>query len=158
MIGQVAPSLSSSNGVRSKVRNVLDLPPDCAIRHGVTLVCTRAKATSHWVTKKDDLFNVSPIGFCFKFGKIVEWSRSDWEGIVDARVSPQLEINRAEGNQTQRSQGGREEGYQTGAFHRFAYHCAYRLGSGIVFRVNRSESCQIKQTAEDERGGGGRER
>ena len=25
------------------------------------LVCTRAKATNHWVTKKDDLFNVRPI-------------------------------------------------------------------------------------------------
>jgi len=25
------------------------------------LVCTRAKAMNHWVTKKGDLFNVSPI-------------------------------------------------------------------------------------------------
>ena len=27
------------------------------------LVCTRSKAMNHWVAKKDDLFNVSPIVF-----------------------------------------------------------------------------------------------
>lgn len=30
---------------------------------GFALVCTRAKATNYWVTKKDDLFNVSSVGF-----------------------------------------------------------------------------------------------
>ena len=28
---------------------------------GFASVCTRTKAMNHWVTKKDDLFNVGPI-------------------------------------------------------------------------------------------------
>lgn len=81
------------------------------------LVCTRAKAANHWVTKKDDLFNVGHIAFRFQLEMIAKCPTSDWEGIVDARVPPQLEVDRAEGNQAQRSQGGREEGDQARAFH-----------------------------------------
>lgn len=89
-----------------KVRNVRGLSLIVSSDAAFPLVCTRAKATDHWVTKKDDLFNVSPIPICFKLGMMVKRPMSDREGIISARVSPQLEIDRAESNQTQRSQGG----------------------------------------------------
>jgi len=38
-----------------------DLTLDCAIRYRICVVCIRAKATNHLVTKKDELFNVRPI-------------------------------------------------------------------------------------------------
>ena len=118
-----------------------------------TLVCTRAKSTNHWVTKKDDLFNVGPVTSCFELGMIAQCPRLDWEGIVDARVSPQLEIDRAEGHQTQRSQGGREEGHQAGAFHRSARHCAKEL---VPTRLGNSFSSQLGRVQLNQTNGGER--
>ena len=55
---------------------------------GFSSVCTRSKAMNHWVTKKDDLFNVGPIHTLGRPGVITEHLRTDREGTVDAGVPP----------------------------------------------------------------------
>ena len=43
-----------------KVRMIGIFPWIMPFNTRFALVCTRAKAMNHWVTKKDDLFSVSP--------------------------------------------------------------------------------------------------
>jgi hypothetical protein len=96
------------------------------------LVYTRAKVANHWVTRKDDMFKVSTIVFSLSLGMMTKYSRSDWERIVDAGVSSQLEVDRVEGNQTQRSQGGRKEGYQTGRFYSSTHRSGKRCDTDLA--------------------------